>query len=92
VKGQNELVSANPTRSFAEQCEQIIVEVLAPIPIRAERIMRRLEEWLESRSPMEESLDSSQFDPARGEQLVSDLAQGMLIKELVGDGESKSYA
>jgi hypothetical protein len=76
-------------KSFAEHCEQVLVEVLEPCPAQAERIMRQLEEWLERRSPAGVPLYSSQLDSARGEQLVSDLAPGMLTEELLGDLDSK---
>jgi hypothetical protein len=69
----------NP-RSFAEQCEQIAAEVLSPFAAAAGRIMQ----WLEN-VPSIVPRNSRDLDPARGEQLASDLAPGMLTEELIAD-------
>ena len=79
---ETEWVAENP-RTFAQRCEQAAVDSLAPFSARAERIMHRLEEWLDNRSPIGSSASSRELDPARGEQFVSDLAEGMLTKELI---------
>jgi hypothetical protein len=81
---ENERVADNP-RTFAERCEQVTVHALAPFTANAGRIMHRLEQWLDNRSPIGSSASSRESDPARGEQFVSDLAQGMLTKELIAN-------
>lgn len=76
---QNDDVVENP-RSFAAQCEQIAADVLSPFVAAAERIMK----WLEN-MPSIVPRNTREFDPARGEQLASDLAPGMLTEELIAD-------
>ena len=74
----------NP-RSFAEQCEQVVADVLSPFAAAAGRIMQ----WLENLPSIVPSNSRDEFDPTRGQQLASDLAPGMLTEELIADSSSR---
>jgi hypothetical protein len=69
-------------KPLAEQFEQLVADLLTPITAGADRIMCRVDEWLESRAAS--GADGRPlFTPPVGEPIVSDMAQGMLTAELL---------
>lgn len=71
--------------AFLDQCERILVNALAPFAAGAERIMQRLEEWIEDVPSIGVQTGADYCDWARTEGFPTDLGPGMLTEELLTD-------